>query len=441
MIGNSVVKIRSGPLSLPVALIISLLVFGLLATSGAAYAAGLNGESNTYVQSRERADGSKLLPVYEYLNFTAQGNDDDDVTMHFGGWLRYDQKAENNEDKTANDLQYAYVNVKDRESRMSMKFGRVMVFEGVAAERIDGAYARFAAGKGVSVSAFGGSAAVTNEGNGTNTIFGGRIAHQIEGVYSVGFSYLKQNSYPGSSTDINPSREEEGIDIWVRPMNKVELLGKSSYNAITNGWMQHNYYLVLGPFDKVRFNTEVSKYSYADYFASATSSVFRFQVGGVIDPRETVSIFGEEVVYSLSENLNLSVDYKNNTYDTKWSARSYGAKAAYSSAKTWGCGAAYHVMSGDTDRLSYKEYRVYAFRKIGHVDVAADLFDVKYDTPINDVSNSYAASIAAGYELSERLKVGADAEYSKNPDFDKDVRLFLKLNYRFDAELGKRKGV
>jgi opacity protein-like surface antigen len=48
------------------------------------------------------------------------------------------------------------------------------------------------------------------------------------------------------------------------------------------------------------------------------------------------------------------------------------------------------------------------------------------------VTNAYSASIGAGYELKHNLKVGLDIEYSKNPDFDKDVRAFAKVVYGFD---------
>jgi hypothetical protein len=98
-------------------------------------------------------------------------------------------------------------------------------------------------------------------------------------------------------------------------------------------------------------------------------------------------------------------------------------------------------MDGDTDRLKYDEYRIYMSKKISKADIAIDLLDVKYKEDINGVDNAYSATLAAGYELTEKLKAGADVEYSKNPDFDKDVRLFLKFIYQFDAELGKHKGV
>jgi hypothetical protein len=39
-----------------------------------------------------------------------------------------------------------------------------------------------------------------------------------------------------------------------------------------------------------------------------------------------------------------------------------------------------------------------------------DLLDVKYKVPVNSVTNAYSATLAAGYELTEKLKLGADLE-------------------------------
>jgi outer membrane protease len=109
--------------------------------------------------------------------------------------------------------------------------------------------------------------------------------------------------------------------------------------------------------------------------------------------------------------------------------------------KSYSAGISLHKMDGDTNRLKYDEYRIYASKRMDKTDIAVDLLDVKYKEAINNVSNAYSATLAAGYEMTEKLKLGADLEYSKNPDFDKDVRIFLKLNYRFGADLGKREGV
>jgi hypothetical protein len=205
--------------------------------------------------------------------------------------------------------------------------------------------------------------------------------------------------------------------------------------------MQHTYNLLLGPFDKLRLDTEISSINYEDFFTGATSSVFTFQPGGPIAPGEKVSVLGETVSYEFTGGVNASVDYKSYNYDIAGSAKYYGARAAYAVAKSGGAGISIHRMDGETDRLNYDEYRVYGYRKIDKTDVAVDLLAVLYDVPINGVDNAYSISLAAGYELSEKLKLGADVEYSKNPDFDKDIRTFFKLIYRFDIAYGKGKGV
>jgi hypothetical protein len=417
----------------------TVLLLALVPAPSVAAAASLYGTSSTYLQSRETADGSKLLPLYEYLDFNVQDLGKETVSVHIGGWLGYDLKDDSfgNDKKKGSDLQYGYVSYRAKENNTVVNAGRVMVFEGVAAERVDGVYARTDLKGGFGVSAFGGSPVETNATPvpGSNVIYGARLSQQNAGLYTIGFSYLKEEK--GSTT----YREEEGLDLWFRPVNKVELMGRSSYNSETTGWMEHAYYLILGPFDKLRFNTEASWINYEDYFAGATSSAFKLTPGGPLDPKEKVNILGEEVAYGIGTKWTVSADYKKFGYDIAGSASYYGAKASYSVPKSYSAGISLHKMDGESDRLKYDEYRVYASKQMHKVDVTIDLLDVKYKEPVNDVSNAYSATLAAGYELTEKLKLGADAEYSKNPDFDKDIRLFLKLIYRFDAELGKRKGV
>jgi hypothetical protein len=292
---------------------------------------------------------------------------------------------------------------------------------------VDGIYARTDIKGGFGISAFGGSPVETGtDMPGNSIIYGGRVSHQKAGLYTIGLSYLKEEK------NSNTFREEEGIDLWLRPVNKVELMGRSSYNAETNGWMENTYYLILGPFDKLRFNTEASWINYADYFAGATTNVFKFTPGGPLDPNEKVNILGEEVVYAINMNWTVSVDYKAYGYDVAGSASYYGAAATYTMPKSYNAGLSLHKMDGDTDRLKYDEYRIYASKKFDKIDVAVDLLDVKYKESINGVTSAYSAAIGAGYELKHNLKLGLDVEYSKNPDFDKDVRVFAKAVYGFD---------
>ena len=75
-------------------------------------------------------------------------------------------------------------------------------------------------------------------------------------------------------------------------------------------------------------------------------------------------------------------------------------------------------------------------KKLGKLDLSADLLDVVYDTAIFGVKDSYSGSLAAQYDLAEAWKLGADVEYSHNPDFKSDTRGFVKLLYHFGTKGG-----
>jgi hypothetical protein len=415
-------------------ILLSLCLIYLTQLSTVSYAADVMGESRTYVQSRQTLDGRNMMPFYEYLNLNVQDLGNESVSVHLGGWLGLQTDATPDGKTSANDLQYGYVSYRAKESNAVVNLGRVMVFEGVANDRVDGIYARTDIKGGFGISAYGGAPVeIAADQPGNSTIYGGRLSHQNPGLYTVGLSYLKEEK--NSAT----FRQEEGIDLWFRPVNKVELMGSSSYNVETTGWMEHAYYLLLGPFDKLRFNTEASWINYADYFAGATTNVFRMTAGGPIDPHEKVNILGEEIFYAIDKNWAVSVNYKNYNYDIAGSANYYGVKATYVMPKSYNAGLSVHKMDGDTNRLKYDEYRIYASKRIEKVDVAVDLLDVKYKEAINNVTNAYSATIAAGYELTRSVTVGLDIEYSKNPDFDKDVRIFAKAVYSFDFASGSPK--
>ncbi len=400
-----------------------------------ARAAALEGTSSTYLQSREDIDRNKLLPVYEYLDLSVQDLGTSTVSAHLGGWFRYDLRDDSFGRKTNNDLQYAFLTYRAKESNATVNLGRVMVFEGVAAERVDGIYARTDLKAGFGISAYGGAPVLTNEGDdsGTNTIYGARVSHQVDGLYTIGLSYLKEEKNSAAF------REEEGVDLWLRPVKKVEVSGRSSYNANTEGWAQHTYNVLFGPFDKLRINAEASHVNYLYFFDGTTNGAFVFTPGGPIDPNEKLDLYGAAVSYEFTDKVSASVDYKQYTYAIAGSANYVGANVRYTERKSYAAGASLHRMDGEADRLRYSEYRAYASKKYGKYDLTLDLLDVKYDAPINGVSNAYSATLAAGYETTERLLLGADVEYSKNPDFDRDVRLLVKAVYRFDTGTGSVK--
>ncbi|HSA79155.1 MAG TPA: hypothetical protein VLG72_09895, partial [Nitrospirota bacterium] len=268
---------------------LAALMFFLLSFSSVAPALELSGQSNTYLQSRETTDQTKLLPLYEYLNFKAENLGSQSISFHFGGWYRYDLKNESFGSKSTGDLQYAYLSYKPEKGNAVLNMGRLFVNEGVASEQVDGVFGRTDLLGGFTVAAFGGSPVETDFDTRTgDSAYGGRISQGLYEVYRIGFSYLLEKN---GSDDF---RKEEGLDLWFRPANKVELLGSSFYNALTSDWMKHTYFLTLGPFGIISFRTEFTNISYKDYFTSFTTSAFKFDptINGV-DPNEKLSSIGE----------------------------------------------------------------------------------------------------------------------------------------------------
>lgn len=395
-------------------------------------AASMAGESRTYMQLRETADGSDLLPLYEYLDFSVRDLGSETISLHFGGWARYDLMDESfGDDNYRSEVQYLYLSLRGETGNTIVNLGRIMVFEGVAAERADGIYAHTDLPANFGVSAYYGAPVETGIGKlGSNSVYGGRLSHQSADIYQIGVSYLKEEK------DNSELREEEGIDLWLHPVNKVDIVGKSVYNSDTSGWREHTYNLILSPFEKLRLTTEASWINYEDYFTGATLSAFSFQPSA-LNSGEGVRILGEDVALSLTDTMKVSVDYKTYDYDIAGNARYYGGALKYAVADSGEAGLTIHRMDGDTDRHKYTEYRLYGLKKINKMDITLDLMAVSYDTPISGEDDAYSASMIAGYNLTEKLRMGADIMYGKNPDFDEDVRVFFKAIYSFDFGSGE----
>ena len=393
-------------------------------------AVGLSGDSSTYLQSRQLADETRVLGGYEYLDFMVQNLGSETISFHTGGWLRYDFEGKEYGKRPNEDLQYSFLSFKSKRDNMIVNLGRVVVFEGVAAERVDGMYARTDLKGGFGISLFGGQPVETNDNfPGNNVIYGARLSQQREGVYQIGVSALQEEK---NSTDY---RKEAAVDLWVHPIAKVDITGRSSWNDITHDFMEHAYVLMLGPFARLRLDTSFSQISYDDYFFRTTTPVFLI-APGIIEPHEKVRILGETVSVSVTDKVLITADYRNFDYTIAGKADYYGGVVKFSAPDSGGAGLAYHRMKGETKVLQYNEYRLYGYKKFGKINITADVLDVAYDTPVNNVKDSYSASLAAQYNLTDALRLGADVEYSHNPDFERDVRGLIKVLYHFGPKGG-----
>jgi len=399
------------------------------------FAVDLSGYSRTYLQTRELTDGTRLTPLYEYLNIRTDNLGTDAVSFSAGGWYRYYLQSTDFDTKDAGDLQYAYLTIRKSTSNAYLNMGRVLVNEGALSSQLDGAAARTDLRGGFTIGAFGGIPLETAQDSSSgDSVYGGRIAHSIAGIYTIGAAYLREKN------DSKDFRKEEAFDVWLRPASKLELMGTSTYNASSKDWMQHQYHAALGPFAWLRLNADVSKTWYKEYFAAVNSTqstlmtAFSFTN---VDPNEVVTMTGGSAEIAAGSSFTIVADYRNYDYQVLNGSATYAGGSIAYAGNSISAGAALHRMSGPTIDLRYDEQRVYVFKKISNADVTIDILHIAYDQAINNVSDAWSTSGAFGYSFTPKARVVADAEYSKNPDYNSDVRAMLTLLYSFDLDPAK----
>lgn len=408
-----------------------LALLSLLALASPLIAAdfSVSGESTTILRMRTTTDDKNLYPVYEYLRLGMANKlaDNSTVAFHVGAWGRLDLADRSTDRYTDKDLQYAFLSYRAVQNNAVLNLGRQFISEGVASEKIDGLYLRHDFIAGLSASAFAGSPVLTETSNtGANLVYGLRISHSLPKYYTIGFSALK-NEATGSTQ----YREEQGFDLWLHPEEQLDITGRSSYNSITNDWMEHAYVLTLSPADKLKISGNVSCINYKDYFHNVTTRVFDtpgFRAG------EKLVATGIGLSYSFPKDINFTADYKNYNYKHAVSADYYGGKLTVALPGAVAAGMSIHRMEGAENRLQYNEYRLYALKKMGHIDINADIFNVRYDKPVNGIRNSFAVTGSAGYEINEKMRVGADVEFARNPEYNREMRALAKFVYAFDTK-------
>lgn len=408
----------------------------LLATVPAMAETTFSGQSDTILRMGQTIDKNNLYPAYEYLRFSlvSAEKDGSSISFNFGGWGRVDLGDKSSPDRyTDKDLQYGYLSYRGAKNNFTANAGRQFVVEGVAAQRLDGLYLRNDFAAGFAGAAYVGAPVVTEPNiKADDIVFGGRITHSVNKYYTVGISAIK------SKDNGNDYREEEGIDLWLHPVKEIDITGRSSYNSVTDGWMEHDYTVSYNPLDSLSISANVSNINYKDYFYKVTTNALLLNNGinrGTIDPNEVVLSVGGVVAYKPLANLSISGDYKSYNYDIAKTADYYGGKVSYALADSFAAGLSIHRMDGKTARLKYDEYRLYASKKIGHLDLAADYITIIYDKNSNHLVNNAVTIVgSAGYEFSESLKLGADVDYSHNQDFRNEVRGLIKLTYLFDKK-------
>jgi len=394
----------------------------------------ISGASDTILRMKTTIDDKDIYPLYEYLRFSVASREQDGstISLHLGGWGRADlgDKSSRN-DNVDGDLQFGYLSFQGAKNNFVFNAGRQFVVEGVAAQRLDGLYVRSDLAAGFAVAAYAGSPVVTEPNLLADDFVGGaRVTHSDKKYYTIGISALK--SLQGGDR----YREEEGVDLWLQPIKQVDITGSSSYNSITNGWMEHAYTASFAPVDNLRLYADLSRINYQDYFFRVTTSALVFNpLTNGIDPNERLLALGAGGSFTVLKNLTVAADYRHYDYDVAREANYFGGKLSYWVPESFGAGLSVHRMDGHDDRLEYTEYRLFAMKKAGKADLTLDVIDLYYDSKarMNDDRNSVTVVAAGSYGLNPALRLGASVDYSNNPFFDDELKGLVKLTYLFDV--------
>ncbi len=414
----------------------------LFALPAAALAADVTIDSSTLFGFGKRdvtgTPKETLLPATQFLGLTADKLADGNLSLHFYGWGRTDlaDKSYNN-DTTTGSITYGYLQYRFAQTSAQLRVGRQFIHEGIVNEQIDGLSARTDLPMGFGLSAFGGATVHTTNISGENSdgkgdaSYGGRVNYRYKGLLEVGLSGVYETDAPTLVTHTATNYRRAGADIWITPVNALDILGHSSYNTETKQFAEHSYLLNIKPVRQLVLTGEFNQYL-------ETSALYTWTMfsASAIKPTDNSSSAGLIASYQVDTGLDIAADYKRYTREFG-SASRYGldTRVNYKDNTIRG-GIGYHYLNAGQGfaitpdvSASYHEIRCYVMRDtksyFGAIDILGDFFKEK----IYNKSSAWEATTSLGYHITPALALSGDLSYGRNPQFTEEVRALLRLTY------------
>ncbi len=379
------------------------------------------------VRTEDRDRPKTVLPVYEYLQLDAGNLFLGSLSFHTHGWLRHDfgSSAFYSED-TDGELLYGYFQYLESSQNLMMRFGRQYVFELNLDEGLDGLLVNMDISPYFSALVFGGKPVSLDEIDGGNgdAIVGGKITHQLGSRYEIGAFYRHVAN--------NGARHEEvaGFDLSLLLPREVSLLGRSTWNLITEGWAEHSYqamFTILG----VQLRPSFDLLEYENFLVNGNrTGPFPFLAG----TKERITTFGIDLTHPVSMSVDLGTKFKHYDYDQRdgW-AQYYSGLIVWrwEDFSEWGLELGY--MAGDRDENRYFLGRSYVYKDFTPGFLTADFLYAHYEEQVMEENQSFFVSLALGRRLfGDNLEVELSADFSSDPYFQSDLRGMIKVRYNFN---------
>ncbi|MEI6207101.1 MAG: hypothetical protein WCP20_09980 [Desulfuromonadales bacterium] len=405
-----------------------------------------------FQDSRTGFPQKNFVPATQFLSIDADKLADGNLSLHLYGWGRLDlgDKSFNNDQADGN-LTHGYLKYRFNQANAQIRAGRFIINEGIINEKIDGVSARTDLPLGFGISAFGGanvhSAHIPNEntdGKG-DAIYGGRLHYRYRGMLELGVSGLYETAAPALGRLSNQILAREGKfgnhrlvggDVWLAPLNMLELMGHTSYNTETRSVADHSYQLNLKPLKQLVLTGEFNEYRDRSNFL--TSVMFSSMYSAL---RDMSRVKGGIASYAINSQIDLSADYRHYTREIGNADRT-GTDLRYrfmdNSIRTGAgyhylrAGSAFAVTPSSASSASYHELRGFIMRDDTSYFASADAIIFVFDKKISDKQSAWEVATSVGYRLTPLLALSGDISYGQNPQFTDDLKGLLRLTYNLN---------
>lgn len=431
----------------------TIALFLLLAPT-LAQAAELEANGTTILQLEERSvpgfAKQRVAPATQFVGVNAEKLGDGNLSLHLYGWGRVDLADRSTDEGTTDgDLTYGYLLYRFPKANSQIKAGRFFIYEGVAAEQIDGVSARADLAGGFAASLFAG-APVHLDRSGDNKgdyIGGGRLSYRLPGILEVGASALREggvdtggkiDTAAATRTDVKNYRQLVGGDIWLSPHRMVELNGHTFYNTATEGVAEQSWLVEVRPLKPLSLSASYDEQRFKHFFA--TTGFPRTSLNSLFNPEagDKISSHGVSATYVVARPVEITADYKRYNYhrENHGNANRYGGEVRLVLLDNKvRAGLSYHRTDASTAGInSYHEVHGYGLYNAARYFTSADIIFHVYDDKIYNKDSAFEATASAGYRIMPNLTFSGDVSYGENPRLTDEVRGLLKLTYNFTSE-------
>jgi hypothetical protein len=389
-----------------------------------------------------------LVPLTEFFGLDVDRLGDGNLSAHLYGWGRLDLA---DHDPALNDgrgvdgaLNYGYLRYRFNHANASARAGRFSIMEGILNEQVDGASVRTDLPCGFGVSAFGGAnvhsakiVGADTDGKG-NAIFGGRVNYRKGGLLEVGISGVYESDAPTvSSPNVLPgtfgNHRLVGADVWLRPLDMVQLSGHTSYNTETGKVAEHSYLLQVTPIKDLVVDVTYNEQHDRDFFYS--SLLFADMIRNLGQNSRAV---GGSVTYALTRNIEIAGDYKHYNRDIGKADRFGGELRGNFLDNTLKGGFDYHYLRSSADFAivpiegasgSYHEARAWAMHDTKSYFASLDTIGYFFKKQVEGKNTAWETVGSLGYHLTPRLSVSGDLSYGQNSQYNDELKGLLRLTY------------